>query len=164
MGWGPLGNQGKRMSGPVSGPGLGKSPAHFWGQVHRVDGKTLDGLGGARSGPWAWTIDVAGLPGKHFLALGRWNAPLPWTANAWWTSAEQPNPNAFLRVVGPDYNTVFWTAIPGVRPYELVPIGADRYLLAGFADKGGAPLKGSLVPGALGGEDAFFAIVKWRGP
>jgi len=162
MGWGPLGKEGKRMAGPVIGPGLGGSPAHFWGQAHRVDGKTFEGLGGAKSGPYAWAIDVAGLPKKHFLALGRWNAPLPWTPNAWWVNGAQPNPNAFLRVVGPDYNTVFWTAVPGVRPYELVPIGGDRYILVGFADKGTAPMKESLVPKAPGGEDAFFAIVKWR--
>jgi hypothetical protein len=102
------------------------------------------------------------LPDKHFLALGRWNAPLPWTPNAWWTAGREANPNAFLRVVGPDYNTVFWTAIPGVRPYELVPIGGNRYMLVGFADKGAAPMKDSLVPSARGAEDAFFAIVRWN--
>ena len=162
MGWGPRGNEGQRMTGPVIGPGLGGSPAHFWGQAHRVDGKTFDGLGGAKTGPYAWTIDAAGLPDRHFLALGRWNAPLPWTKDAWWTAGKQPNPNAFLRVVGPGYNTVFWTAIPGFRPFELAPIGGDRYMLVGFADKGTAPTKDSLVPEAPGGEDAYFAIVKWR--
>jgi hypothetical protein len=162
MGWGPLGRQGKRMTGPVIGPGLGGSPAHFWGHAHRVDGKSLEGLGGARSGPYAWAVDVAGLPDKHFLALGRWNAPLPWTPNAWWTHGAQPNPNAFLRVVAPDYHTVFWTAIPDVRPYELMPIGGDRCIMVGFASGDAAPMKKSLVPKALGGEDAFFAIVKWR--
>ncbi|MGD0901075.1 MAG: hypothetical protein ABR915_24860, partial [Thermoguttaceae bacterium] len=162
IGWGPLGKEGKHMTGPVIGPGLGGSPAHFWGQVQRVDGKTLEGLGGARSGPWGWAVDAAGLPEKHFLALGRWNAPLPWSPNAWWTAGREANPNAFLRVVGPDYHTVFWTAIPGVRPYELAPIGGDRYMLVGFADKGAAPMKDSLVPSPPGGEDAFFAIVRWN--
>jgi hypothetical protein len=162
IGWGPLGNEGKRMTGPVIGPGLGGSPAHFWGQVHRVDGKTFAGLGGARSGPYAWTIDAAGLPDKHFLALGRWNAPLPWTKDAWWTNGALDNPNAFLRVVGPDYQTVFWTAIPSVRPYELMPIGGDRYILVGFADRGTAPLKDSLVAEPPGGEDAYFVIVKYH--
>ncbi len=162
IGRGPLGNEGKRMIGPVIGPGLGGSPAHFWGQVHRVDGKTLEGMGGAKSGPWAWTIDIAGLPAKHFLALGRWNAPLPWTPDAWWRSGAAPNPNAFLRVVRPDFETVFWTAIPGIRPFELTPIGQDRYMIVGFADGATAPRKDSLLPGPAGKEDAFFAIVKWK--
>jgi hypothetical protein len=162
MGWGPRGNEGKRMTGPVIGPGLGGSPAHFWGHVHRVDGETFDGLGGARTGPYAWTIDAAGLPDWHFLALGRWNASLPWTENAWWINGALANPNAFLRVVGPDCNTTFWTALPGVRPYELMPLSGDRYILVGFADKGTAPMKESLAPRAPGGEDAWFAIVKWR--
>jgi hypothetical protein len=164
IGRGPLGNEGKRMTGPVVGPGLGGSPAHFWGHTHRVDGKTFEGLGGARTGPYAWTIDAAGLPDNYFLALGRWNAPLPWTADAWWTEGKLPNPNAFLRVVAPDYNTVFWTAIPGVRPFELVPIGGQRYLLVGFAADGTSPMKGSLVAESSGGEDAWFAVVKWTGP
>jgi hypothetical protein len=162
MGWGPRGAEDRRMIGPVTGPGLGGSPAHFWGHVHRVDGKTFEGLGGARSGPWGWAIDAAGLPGGHFLALGRWNHPLPWTPNAWWMNGALANPNAFLRVVGPDYETVFWTAIPGVRPYELTPIGGDRYILVGFADQGTAPMRDSLTPEPPGGEDAYFAIVKWR--
>jgi hypothetical protein len=109
-------------------------------------------------------VDAAGLPDGHFLALGRWNAPLPWTPNAWWTDGARPNPNAFLRVVGPDDNTVFWTAIPGMRPFELAPIGGDRFILVGFAADGTAPMKASLVPQAPGGEDAYFAVVKWRRP
>jgi len=166
MGRGPRGNEGERMKGPVSGPGLGPSPAHFWGQVHRADAETFDGLGGAKTGPWAWTIDAAGLPDEHFLALGRWNRRLRCTANAWWTDADVklPNPNAFLRVVGPDYDTVFWTAIPGVRPYELLPLGDNRYIVTGFAAAdGGAPIKDGLTSGAAGGEDAWFAVVEWRG-
>jgi hypothetical protein len=150
------------MTGQVIGPGLGGSPAHFWGHAHRIDGKTMEGLGGAKSGPWGWTTDVAGLPEKHFLALGRYNAPLPWSANAWWIKGALDNPNAFLRVVAPDFNTVFWTALPGVRPYEVTPIGDGRYLVAGFAAKGTAPMKESLMPKAPGGEDAFFVILKWR--
>ena len=159
---GPRGAEGQKMLGPMPGPSHGKVVQHFWGQVHRVDGKTFDGLGGATSGRYAWTIDAAGLPDDHFLALGRVNCPLPWTTNAWWTNSAVANPNAFLRVVGPDYKTTFWTAIPGVRPYELMPIGGDRYIMVGFADNGSAPMKESLVPRAPGGEDAFFAIVRWR--
>jgi hypothetical protein len=165
MGWGPRGNEGKRMTGPVPGPGLGGSPAHFWGQVHRVDGATFDGLGGAKTGPYAWTIDAAGLPGGRFLALGRWNAPLPWTRDAWWThvaSSNVPNPNAFLRLAGTNYGTEFWTSIPGVRPFEIVPIARDRYLVAGLAAGGAAPMKGSLAPVAPGAEDAWFAVLQWR--
>jgi hypothetical protein len=159
---GPRGNEGRSMLGPIVGPGLGGSPAHFWGQAQRVDGKTYDGLGGASSGPWGWTIDVAGLPDGNFLAIGRWNAQLPWTPNAWWTNSVVNNPNAFLRVVGPDYNTVFWTALPGMRPFEAMPIGGDRILVAGFATAGAAPEKDSLEPPAPAGEDAYFAIVKWK--
>lgn len=166
IGRGPRGHEGEKMKGRVIGPGHHYSPAHFWGHAQRVDGKTFDGLGGAKTGPWAWTIDTAGLPDDHFLALGRWNHRLPWTEDAWWTheDAEQPNPNAFLRVVGPDYNTVFWTAIPGMRPYEVMPIGDDRYIITGFADNGAAPMKNSVVKEAPGGEDAYFAIVQWREP
>lgn len=166
MSSGPLGNEGKKMTGPVIGPGLSRSPAHFWGQAQRVDAETLDGMGGARTGPWAWTTDLAGLPDDQFLALGRWNHKLPWTEDAWWTheDAELPNPNAFLRVVGSDYQTVFWTAIPGARPYELMPIGNDRYIITGFAAAGTAPSKHSLVETPPGGEDAWFAIMEWRKP
>ena len=163
MGRGPRGNEGKKMIGPIVGRGLGGSPAHFWGQVHRLDGKTFDGVGGVRSGPWAWQIDAAGMPQGHFLALGRWNYRLPWTKDAWWTDSKTPNPNAFLRVVGPDYSTVFWTALPGVRPYELTPIGDGRYIVTGFATAA-TPTKNSLVKKPIGGEDAYFAIVRWRKP
>jgi hypothetical protein len=163
---GPRGNHGARMQGPVRGPGLGPSPAHFWGQVHRADGKTFDGLGGARTGPWAWAIDAAGAPRDHFLALGRWNHRLPWTGDAWWTHEDVgvKNPNAFLRLVGPDYETVFWTAIPGIRPFELIPLDERRCMLVGFAAaEGAAPVKDALARPA-GGNDGYFAVVAWPPP
>lgn len=162
MEWGPLGAERKRMTGPVVGPGLGGSPAHFWGQVHRIDGKTFDGLGGAKSGPWAWPIDAAGAPDGKFIAVGRWNAPLPWTPDAWWINGGVANPNAFIRVVGPDCQTLFWTALPGVRPFEITPIGGARYIVVGLASGGKAPVKNSLMKESPGGEDAFFAILQWK--
>ncbi len=161
---GPRGAEGGKMLGPVPGPSHTKGVHHFWGQTHRVDGRTFDGLGGVKSGPYAWTIDMAGLPDGHFLALGRVNCPLPYTPNAWWTNSPVANPNAFLRVVGPDYETTFWSEIPGVHPFEVKPIGGDRYLIVGFADGGSAPMKESLVAEAQGAQDAWFAIVKWAPP
>jgi len=161
---GPKGNDGEKMKGPVIGPTLIFSPCHFWGQVHRVSWDKYDGLGGAKTGPWAWTIDAAGAPDNHFLALGRWNHKLPWTEDAWWTDKEaiHPNPNAFLRVVGPDHNTTFWTAIPGVRPFEVVSVGDKRYVVTGFADGGSAPKKDGLVEAPIGKRDAWFMIVEWE--
>lgn len=161
---GPRGAEGGKMLGPVPGPSHRKSVHHFWGQVHRVDGRTFDGLGGAKSGPYAWTIDAAGLPDGHFLALGRVNCPLPYTPDAWWTNSPVANPNAFLRVVGPDYKTAFWSEIPGVRPFELKPIGGDRYLIAGSCTGEAAPVKDGLMADPPGAEDAWFAVVKWAPP
>lgn len=155
---GPLG---KKMLGPVLGPSHGKGVHHFWGQVHRVDGKTFEGLGGGQTGRFAWSVDVAGLPGKRMMSLGRWHSVMPWTPDAWWTNAVNPNPNAFVRVQDSAFKTEFWTSIPGVRPFQLTPISGDRYIIIGMADGQTAPSTNSWATTSPGGEDGFFAMMKW---
>jgi len=63
----------------AKGADLSVKLVHFWGQVHRVDGKTCEGLARAKIGPWGWASDLASLPGRYVLAVGQQNGKFDWT-------------------------------------------------------------------------------------
>jgi hypothetical protein len=164
MGWGPRGAEGGKMLDPIRGHNFGVKLVHFWGQVHRVDGATRDGVGGARIGPWAWVVDLAPLPKKHVLTVGRYNDAFDFTPDAWHSTSKVENPNAFLRVYSPEFDLVFSTALPGFVPFEVAPLGGDRWLIVGRAETGAPPAGGGLQPKSAGKTDGFFLIVGWRDP
>jgi hypothetical protein len=161
MGWSPKGD-GSKFGAPIKGQQFGVKLVHFWNQVHRVDGKTLEGLGGARHGPWAWASDLASLPGKSVLAVGRYNGKFGWTDDAWWKDSSIENPNAFLRLYSPDFDLQFSTALPGVVPFALNRIRATRYILVGRAEQGIAPVKDALIAKSPGKSDGYFLILDWK--
>lgn len=161
IGWSPKGD-GSRFEASIKGQQFGVKLVHFWGQVHRLDGKTRQGLGGARVGPWGWVTDLASLPGKSVLAVGRYNGNFDWTADAWWKESAIENPNAFLRVYSPEFDLQFSTALPGVVPFVVSRISDNRYIIVGRAEQGVAPVKDALVPKSPGKSDGYFMIVEWK--
>jgi hypothetical protein len=139
MGWSPQAQLGKRFEGEIKN-NVGVKLVHWWGMIHRVNAQTGEGLGGARlaskgagaAGP-AWTVDLASLPGNQVLALGRCNLDFPWSESAWHRADVDENPAAFLRVYSRDFDLLFSTALPGVVPFEIVPLAENRFLITGQA-------------------------------
>ena len=163
MGWGPRGHEGVKMTAPIKGDNFGVKLVHWWGQVQRVDGKTREGLGGARIGPWGWVNDMAPLPGGQVLAVGRCNGDFKCTPDAWCGKVAVDNPIAFVRVFAPEWDLLFSTVVPGLVPFELSRLGANRVILVGRADKEGAPMKDALYGKPLGKSDGYLLIVEAKG-
>ena len=130
-----------------------------------------EGLGGARlaskgsgaAGP-AWIVDLASLPGNNVLALGRCNLDFPWSTNAWHRAEVDENPAAFLRVYSREFDLLFSTALPGVVPYEIVPLTDNRFLITGQAKNPTAPVANALFGKSRGKADGFFCVVQVNSP
>src|ERR1043165_6823798 len=164
MEWSPTSNatQHTNFEAKQKGSGFGVKLVHWWGQIHRIDKDTQRGLGGARIGPWGWCVDMAPLPNKGVLAVGRYNADFKFTTDTWWTTGELKNPNAFLRVYSQDFDQLFSTAITGVVPFELTRISETRYAWVGRADDAIAPTKDALNPKHLGKTDGYLMILDFK--
>ena len=162
MGMSPLAD-GSRFEVPVKGKTFGVKLVHWWGQIHRVDGKTRHGLGGARVGPWGWAVDLASLPGRHPMALGRCNGPFDVTDDAWAKDSPVENPIAFIRVYSPDFDLMFSTLLPGIVPFEIAKIAPNRYAITARAEAPGAPLKDALLDKSPGKSDGYLLIVEFVG-
>lgn len=170
MGWSPQAVLGKRFEGPIKN-NVGVKLVHWWGMVHRVDAKTGEGLGGVRmtskgagaAGP-AWVVDLASLPGNQVLAVGRCNLDFPWSTNAWHRAEVDENPAAFLRVYDREFELLFSTALPGVVPFEIVPLTQNRFLITGQAKNPTAPVKAALFGQPRGQADGFFCVVQVVSP
>ncbi|MCY3024127.1 MAG: hypothetical protein NTW87_34555 [Planctomycetota bacterium] len=160
MGWGPRGHEGVKMAAPIKGDNFGVKLVHWWGQVQRVNGTTREGLGGARIGPWGWVHDMAPLPAGQVLAVGRCNGEFKCTPDAWCGKSAVDNPIAFVRVYAPEWDLLFSTVVPGLVPFELSPLGKNRVMLVGRADKEGAPVKNGLYEKPLGKSDGYLMIVE----
>jgi hypothetical protein len=159
IGWSPRAD-GSRFEAPIQGKGFTIKLVHWWGQVHRMDGKGRQGLGGARVGPWGWVVDLASLPEGHALALGRCNGPFETTDDAWGRESQVENPVAFLRLYGPEFDLRFSTLIPGIVPFELARIGPGRYAVVARAEQPGAPLKNALCDKPPGKTNGYLLIFK----
>ena len=157
IGWSPKGD-GAKFAGPIQGGPFNVKLVHFWGHVHRVDAKSHEGLGG-RIGPWAWVTDLASLPDRNVLAVGRYNDKFAWTDDAWWTESSLDNPNAFVRVYSPQCELRSRTAIPGFVPFAACDIGQNRIMLVGRAEQGVAPVKNALMAKSPGGSDGYFLML-----
>lgn len=160
MGWSPLAD-GSRFEAPIKGKGFPIHLVHWWGQVHRVDGRTRRGLGGARIGPWGWAVDLAGLPGGQAMALGRCNGPFEVTDDAWAKESPAENPIAFLRVYARDFELRFSTLIPGIVPFEIARIAPNRYAITARAEQPGPPLKDALLDKPPGKNDGYLMILDY---
>jgi hypothetical protein len=165
MGWSPQAELGKRFEGPIQN-NVGVKLVHWWGMVHRVNAQTREGVGGVRmatkgkgaAGP-AWVVDLAALPGNDVLAVGRCNLDTNWSADAWNQGDFEENPMAFLRVYSGEFQLTFSTALPGVVPFEIVPLPENRFLIVGRADRETAPQKDPLLKGVRGKSDGWYAVV-----
>ena len=160
MGHSPLAD-GSRFEVPIKGKGFTVKLVHWWGQVHRVDGKTRHGLGGARIGPWGWVVDLASLPDSQVMALGRCNGPFEVTDDAWSKESPAENPIAFLRLYSPDFDLRFSTLIPGIVPFEAAEIAPNRYAITARAEQAGAPLKDALLDKSPGKTDGYLMILDY---
>ena len=166
MGWSPQAVLGQKFEGPIKND-VGVKLVHWWGMIHRLDAKTGEGLGGARlaskgqgaAGP-AWVVDLASLPGNQVLALGRCNLDFPWSTDAWHRGDPAENPTAFLRVYSREFDLLFSTALPGVVPFEIVPLRDNRFLITGQARNPTAPVKNALFGKSCGKADGFFCVVE----
>jgi hypothetical protein len=184
MGGTPKAELGKAFEGPFKGMG-GGGLTHFHGRIVRFDAQTREGLAGARTGRVAWTVDVAALPQKHVLALGRCNFGVEWSADAWQKSDPNENPTGYLRVYSPDFDLLYSTALRGVVPYEIIPLAEKRFLIVGEskgtlskvkwnedktyelaqeANPGLAPVKNALQAKPQGKNDGYLMIVEWKEP
>lgn len=163
MEWSPKAD-GSPFGPKPRGPDFGVKLVHFWGQVHRLDPNTKEGLARARVGPWAWVSDIAAAPGKHCVATGRWNLEFGWSADAWDKGSPVENPNGFLRVYSPDLEAVFTTSLPGVRPFELVRVSATRFVVVGEAHGGAAPVKDAPLRKAPGRRAGWYMVFDWKRP
>jgi hypothetical protein len=133
---------------------------HFSGSIRRVDMRTLEETGMARTVPCVWTVDLAALPGGNLLALGRCNDKVDWTPDAWQQGDPDENPEGWLRVYGPKLDLRFSTALRGIVPYELVPIGDRRWVIVGQAFHTTAAVSSALQEKPRGKRDGYFLIVE----
>lgn len=164
MEWSPKAERlGESFEVKTRGGGFGVKLVHWWGQIHRFDSKTRQGLGGARIGPWGWAHDIASLPDNSVMAFGRYNWKFDFTPDAWCRESPVENPNAFLRVYSPTFDLEFSTALPGVVPFEICRVGTTRYVLVGRAEQGVSPVKNALFPKSPGKTSGYLLIVDWKG-
>jgi hypothetical protein len=167
IGWSPKAELGRRFEGQIKGPGLGIKLVHWWGTIHRVNAETREGMGGARfagndkgvAGP-GWAVDLASMPGNQVLAVGRCNFEFPWTENAWHRGDPEENPTGFVRVYSADFDLLFSTALPGVVPFEIVPLSGSRYLVVGQARNPTAPVAGGAFGKPRGKAGGFLYLVQ----
>lgn len=167
IGWSPQAQLGRRFEGPVKN-NVGVKLVHWWGAIQRVNTQTREGLGGAqlasriKNGPAGpgWVVDLASLPGNSVLAVGRCNFDFPWSTNAWHRGDPEENPTGFVRVYSREFDLLFSTALPGVVPYEIVPLTENRFLITGQAKNPTAPVANALFGKSRGKADGFFCVVQ----
>jgi hypothetical protein len=167
IGWSPKAELGRRFEGKITGSTAGIKLVHWWGTIHRVNTQTREGMGGARfsgnnkgvAGP-GWAVDLASMPGSQVLAVGRCNFEFPWTENAWHRGDPEENPTGFLRVYSADFELLFSTALPGVIPFEIVPLSDNRFLIVGQARNPTAPAVNAMFGKSCGKADGFFYMVQ----
>jgi len=135
---------------------------HFSGSIRRVDLKTLEEMEMARTIPCVWTVDLAVLPGRNVLAVGRCNGKVDWTPDAWQPGDPEENPAGWLRVYGLKLEMRFSTPLRGIVPYELIPIGGGRYLVVGQSASDAALAKNALFDTPRGKRDGYFMILEWK--
>jgi hypothetical protein len=119
----------------------------------------LASKGKTAAGP-AWVVDLASLPGNGVLAVGRCNFEFPWSDNAWQRGDPEENPTAFLRVYDREFELLFSTALPGVVPFEVVPLPENRYIIVGRAEHETAPTRNPPAGAFHGKSDGWFAVVQ----
>jgi len=152
---------GSRFEKDSVGPQFPVHLVHWWGNIHRVDGRTLTGLARARIGPWGWAVDLTPLPNRKVLVVGRCNGPFQVTPDAWYGESEIENPIAFLRVYDEDLHFRFSTLIPGIVPFEIVPLGQRRFAIPARADAPPPLRQNSWLERSPGGSDGYLLIVEY---
>ena len=172
IGWSPVAELGKKFEGRVVNQANGIKLVHWWGAAQRIDSQTREGLAGAtfasrvKNGPAgpAFPVDLAALSDNQTLLVGRCNFELPWTDNAWHKGDPDENPTAFLRVYSEAFQLRFSTALPGVVPFEIVPLSENRYLIVGQAVHATAPVKQAYCDQTNGKSDGYFMLVEETSP
>jgi len=92
--------------------------------------------------------------------LGLILASPPWSANAWHRGDPEENPTSFVRVYSADFDLLSSTALPGVIPFEIAPLSADRFLIVGQARNATAPVENAFYSKSCGKADGFFYLVQ----
>ena len=73
------------------------------------------------------------------------------------------NPIAFIRAYSPEFDLKFSTAVPGVVPFEISRLSANRYILVGRAEQGAAPTtENAPVKKSPGKTDGYLMILEYK--
>lgn len=197
----PMSGPDNRMNGSVADRGIGAvaldgedllysslsdggfaGVIHFSGTIFRVDEKTKTLKAAVKTSPCFWVVGMTALPQKHVLAVGRCNLTSQGTADAWQQHVPEEEPQAWLRVYGPDLKVLFSTAVRGVVPTGILPLSETRFLLVGTSrgtlskvtvldetvtvtqesNPGVAVVRSALFDKPCGGSDGYFMIVEWQ--
>jgi hypothetical protein len=100
-------------------------------------------------------VDVAALPGRRVLAVGRHNLNYPDTPDAWFHLASDKG--MFLKVLTNDFAQQFSVNIPDAIPYAAARRGA-RCVVAGIATSDKTPVQRALFPKYAGGMDGYLLV------
>lgn len=134
----------------------------YVGHVMRLDADTRELLAGSGFGSYGsggyqatWAVDLAALPGKRVLAVGRHNQNYPASADAWFHA--QSDRGMFLKVLNDDFQEQFSVNLPDAIPYAVACKG-PRCVIVGMAQSDKTPLKRALFGRHAGGLDAYLLV------
>ena len=66
-----------------------------------------------------------------------------------------------MRVYSPGFGLEYSTALPGVVPFEMCRVGANRYVLVGRAEGGVSPVKDAPYPEPSGKTAGYLLVLDW---
>jgi len=151
-------------SGPEFRRGLGgmKGRELYVGHLMRLDAKTRELRAGTMLGSYAdrgyepaWAVDVAGLPGRRILAVGRHSRNHAATPDAWFDA--KTDRGMFLSVFADDFEKLFSTNVPDAIPYAVARRG-PRCVIVGMAASGRTPSVKPLFAKHAGNLDGYLMV------
>jgi hypothetical protein len=151
-------------SGPKFKRGYGgmKGRVLYVGHLMRLDAKSRELLAGTMLGSYGdrgyeatWAVDVAGLPGRRILAVGRHNRNHKSTDDAWFDTP--CDKGMFVKVFDIEMEELFSTNVPDAIPYALARKGS-RCVVVGMTESSKTPVKQPLQAKLAGGFDAYVLV------
>jgi hypothetical protein len=134
----------------------------YVGHLMRLDAASREILAGTMLGSYAdrgyeatWAVDVAGLPGNRFLAVGRHNKNHKTTDDAWFSTPAEKG--MFVKVMGNEMEELFSTNVPDVIPYTVARNGI-RCVIVGITDSSKSPTVNPIQSKLAGGQDAYLLV------
>jgi hypothetical protein len=156
-----------RQSGPKFQRGYAgmKGRVLYVGHLMRIDARSRELLAGTMLGSYGdrgyeatWAVDVAGLPGRRLLAVGRHNRNHKSTADAWFDTP--CDKGMFLKVFNQDMEEQFSTNVPDAIPYSAARQGS-RCVVVGMTESPRTPTRQALQSKPAGGFDAYLLVAEF---